>query len=126
MLHADEEDLEFIFQDYQYFPIFWYSESGIGEEVFNKIKAFINLADNRQKAFKAFVSVTGDDSIYDFEDRYMGEFESEEDFASYIVNECYGLERIMGNLSMYFDYKAYAMDLFISDYIFEDGNVFSR
>ncbi len=84
------------------------------------------MADNRQKAFKAFVSVTGDDSIYDFEDRYMGEFESEEDFASYIVNECYGLERIMGNLSMYFDYKAYAMDLFISDYIFEDGNVFSR
>lgn len=51
---------------------------------------------------------------------------SEEDFATHIVNECYDLERMMGNLSYYFDYKAFARDLFISDYIFEDGYVFRR
>ena len=58
--------------------------------------------------------------------RYKGEWDCEEDFASHIANECYDLERMMGHLSMYFDYKAFARDLFISDYIFEDGYVFSR
>ena len=82
--------------------------------------------DDKQKAFKAYVSATGDDSISDFEDSYEGEYDSEEDFATHIVNECYDLERMMGNLSYYFDYKAFARDLFISDYIFEDGYVFRR
>lgn len=125
-LHADEKDPEFMFQDYQCFPEYWYSESCMGEEVFNKIIAFIHLEDDRQKAFKAYVSATGNDSISDFEEDYEGEYDSEEDFASYIVSESYDLERMMGNLAMYFDYKAFARDLFISDYIFEDGYVFRR
>lgn len=60
------------------------------------------------------------------EDSYEGEYDSEEDFATHIVNECYDLERMMGNLSYYLDYKAFARDLFISDYIFEDGYVFRK
>lgn len=59
-------------------------------------------------------------------DVVLFESDSEEDFATHIVNECYDLERMMGNLSYYFDYKAFARDLFISDYIFEDGYVFHR
>ena len=101
-------------------------EEFIDEEVFDKIIAFIQMDDDKQKAFKAYVSATGDDSISDFEDSYEGEYDSEEDFATHIVNECYDLERMMGNLSYYFDYKAFARDLFISDYIFEDGYVFRR
>lgn len=84
------------------------------------------MDDDKQKAFKAYVSATGDDRISDFEDSYEGEYDSEEDFATHIVNESYDLERMMGNLSFYFDYKAFARDLFISDYIFEDGYVFRR
>lgn len=125
-LHADEEDPEFMFQDYQCFPEDWYSESFMSEEVFDKIIAFIQMDDDRKKAFEAYVSATGNDSIEDFEEHYEGEYDSEEDFATYIVNELYDLERMMGNLSYYFDYKAYARDLFISDYIFEDGYVFRR
>ena len=125
-LHADEEDPEFMFQDYQCFPEYWYSECELNEEVFDKIKAFILLDDDRKKAFEAYVSATDNDSIEDFEERYEGEYDSEEDFATHIVNELYDLEYMMGNLSYYFDYKAYARDLFISDYIFEDGYVFRR
>ena len=91
-----------------------------------RLIAFIQMDDDKQKAFKAYVSATGDDSISDFEDCYEGKYDSEEDFATHIVNECYDLERMMGNLSYYFDYKAFARDLFISDYIFEDGYVFRR
>ena len=125
-LHADEEDPEFMFQDYQCFPEYWYSESCMGEEVFDKIIAFLQLEDDRLKAFKAYVSATGNDSISAFEEDYEGEYDSEEEFAEYIVKECYDLDKIMGNLAFYFDYKAFARDLFISDYIFEDGYVFRR
>ena len=84
------------------------------------------MDDDRQKAFKAYVSATGNDSISAFEEDYEGKYDSEEDFASYIVSELYDLERMMGNLSYYFDYKVFARDLFLSDYIFEDGYVFRR
>ena len=56
---------------------------------------------------------------------YMGEWDSEEDFAEHIIDECYDLDRIMGNLSGYFDYKRFADDLFMSDYTMgEHGYVF--
>ena len=125
-LHTDEEDPEFMFQDYQCFPEYWYSESCMDEDTFDKIIAFVQMDDDRQKAFKAYVSATGNDSISAFEEDYEGEYDSEEDFASYIVSELYDLERMMGSLSYYFDYKAFARDLFMSDYIFEDGYVFRR
>ena len=54
-LHADEEDPELMFQDYQCFPAEWYSESCMDEEVFDKIIAFIQMDDDKQKAFKAYV-----------------------------------------------------------------------
>ncbi len=98
----------------------------MGEEVFEKIKAFVEMSEDLQRAFRVYISCTGDDSISGFEENYEGEYDSEEDFAEYIVNECYDLERMMGNLSYYFDYKRYARDLFMSDYYFDDGYVFRR
>ena len=38
---------------------------------------------------------------------YCGEWDSEEDFARHIVEECYDLERSMGDLARYFDYEAF-------------------
>ena len=125
-LHADEEDPEFMFQDYQCFPEEWYSESCMDEDTFDKIIAFVQMSDDVRRAFRAYISTTGNDSISDFEENYEGEYDSEEDFAQYIVGELYDLERMMGNLSYYFDYKAFARDLFMSDYIFDDGYVFRR
>ena len=37
-LHADEEDPELMYQDYECFPSAWYSESGIDEDTFDKIR----------------------------------------------------------------------------------------
>lgn len=48
-LHADEEDPELMFQDYQCFPAEWYSESCMDEEVFDKIIAFIQMDDENRK-----------------------------------------------------------------------------
>ncbi|MDD6832201.1 MAG: antirestriction protein ArdA [bacterium] len=47
---------------------------------------------------------------------YVGEYDSEEDFAREIVNDCYDLEKLMGHLSDYFDYEAFGRELFMYDY----------
>uniref|UniRef100_UPI003FF0C08B antirestriction protein ArdA n=1 Tax=Candidatus Limisoma sp. TaxID=3076476 RepID=UPI003FF0C08B len=44
--------------------------------------------------------------------------------AREIINDCYDLERQMGHLANYFDYDAYARDLFMYDYYYDNGYVF--
>ncbi|MBE6314153.1 MAG: antirestriction protein ArdA [Bacteroidales bacterium] len=45
-------------------------------------------------------------------------------FARHIVDECYDLDKMLGNLSYYFDYDAFARDLFMCNYHFDNGYVF--
>ncbi|MBE6319301.1 MAG: antirestriction protein ArdA [Bacteroidales bacterium] len=47
-------------------------------------------------------------------------------FARHIVDECYDLDKMLGSLSYYFDYDAFARDLFMCDYHFDNGHVFQR
>lgn len=68
----------------------------------------------------------GCEELEHFDDCYMGEYKSEEDYAQELIDECYDLDRLMGNLACYFDYAAFARDLFMSDYYFDDGFVFRR
>jgi antirestriction protein len=66
-----------------------------------------------------------DHDLADFEEAYCGEWDSEEDFARHIVDECYDLDRQMGSLARYFDYEAFARELFMYDYTMgANGNVF--
>ena len=65
------------------------------------------------------------DELDIFEEAYCGEWDSEEDFARYIVEECYDFERSMGDLARYFDYEAFGRELFMYDYsIGANNNVF--
>ena len=123
-LHADEEDPELMFQDYENFPRELYSESCFDEDTFDKIIEYANHSD--RDAVDAFLSCYGIDQLDKFDEVYQGEFCSEEAFAEHIVDECYDIERTMGNLSYYFDYGRFARDLFMCDYIFENGYVFCR
>jgi len=125
-LHADEEDPELMYQDYECFPKAWYSESGIDEDTFDKIMEFAELDEDDREAFEEFTDSFGNDSFDSFKERYMGKWDSEKDFAEHIVDECYNLDNMMGHLASYFDYEAYARDLFIEDYYFTDGYVFRR
>lgn len=49
------------------------------------------------------------------EDHYQGSYKSEVDFAYFIFEEFYA-EAIPENLKFYFDYEAFARDLFINNY----------
>lgn len=125
-LHADEEDPELMYQDYECFPNAWYSESGIDEDTFDKIIEYAELDEDDREAFEEFTDSFGNDSFDSFKERYMGKWDSEKDFAEHIVDECYNLDDMMGHLASYFDYEAFARDLFIDDYYFTNGYVFRR
>lgn len=127
-LHADEEDPELMFQDYENFPREFYDEC-LSRKDFDRIREYIELCeDNNKEAVDAWLSICGPSDMGGFEDAYQGKWDSEEDFAEYIFNECYcdSLRHMPDNIRNYIDYKAFARDIFVSDYSFEDGHVFSR
>ena len=66
-------------------------------------------------------------SIFDnFREAYQGKWDSEKDFAEFIVDECGMLHGTPDFVKNYFDYEAFARDLFIDDYYFDSGFVFRR
>ena len=124
-LHADEDDPELMFQDYENFPRQLYCESCMGEEVFDKIIEYADLSDSDKEAFDDYLALGRDYDIDAFHEAYQGKFDSEADFADYIISECYDLDSMMGNLSFYFDYEKYGRDLFLDGYSMGDnGHVF--
>jgi antirestriction protein len=108
-LHADEDDPEFMVQDYENFTAKWYHEGGLpSEEEFNKINDFYMMGDEEQRAYEAYINYTDDDDIEHFQDAYQGSFSSPEEFAYDIVDQL-GFDGI--NVDYYFDYESFGRDL---------------
>ena len=55
-LHADEQDAELMFQDYEHFPSQWYCEGCMGESTFDKIKAYAELSEEKREAYEAYLT----------------------------------------------------------------------
>ena len=123
-IHADEEDPELMAQDYEGFPRQWYNEGFMSEDDFDHILEYSDMCDKHgQEAVDDYMEFH--DELDNFEviakrltcqEPYCGEWDSEEDFARHIVEECYDLERSMGDLARYFDYEAFGRELFMYDY----------
>ena len=126
-IHADEEEPELMYQDGENIPDSLCSES-MGEEEFNNILEYCELCDDYGvSAVDDFLECFSPEDLDRMDDAYMGVYDSEEDFARETVNDCYDLEKMMGNLADYFDYDALARDLFMCDYYFgSHGTVFAR
>ena len=125
-IHADEEDPELMAQDYEGFPREWYTEGFMSEDDFDNILEYSDMCDKHgNDAVDDYMDFN--DSLDNFEEAYCGEWDSEEDFARHIVEECYNLEKMMGSLANYFDYEAFARELFNWDYnMGANGHVFRR
>ena len=118
-----------MFQNYDAFPRKWYDESSFDEDSFNTVKDYSDLCDKyspdavealhnqgcgsamlMQAQHCAHLALDfidwGCEELERFEDCYVGEWDSEEDFARHIIDECYNLESEMGDLTRYFDYKS--------------------
>ena len=125
-LHADEEDPELMFQDYECFPSALYCESCMGEDTFNMILEYAELDDDDREAVDDWMDLGHDFDMKKFREAYQGHYASEEDFAENIVDDCYDIKKALGNLSSYFDYKAFARDLFMYDYEMGNNNYVFR
>ena len=71
---------------------------------------------NTLELVKGFLDCFGGDQIGELEDRYIGTYDDERDFAYEWVNEMHDLEAMMGALSIYFDYEAWARNEFINSF----------
>lgn len=123
-LHSDEEDPELMFQDYQNFPDRFYSESGIDEDDFDVIKMMSEMDEDEKEAFEEYIDeVDGD--IEDFHDRYKGKWDSEEDFAEMLFEDCYAHE-LSDFARNYFDIERFARDVFDEYCYTSSGHVFEK
>lgn len=82
--------------------------------------------DDERERYKAYARAVGGADYSNFEDADCGEHDSEQDYAEQLVDELGMLESMPGHLRYYFDYAAFARDLFINDYFSVDttGGVF--
>ena len=117
-IHADEEDPEIMCQDGENIPDSLCSES-IGEKEFNNLLKYCELCDEYNvSAVDDFLEWFRPEDLDMMCDSYVGVYDSEEDFARELVNECYDIENMMGDLAYYFNYEALTRDLFVGDYHF--------
>lgn len=84
--------------------------------------------DDRWYPEAAFIAseYTGECDYDAFDDAYRGEAESEEDYAREMSEDNGLLNEVPEPLRSYFDFEAWARDLFSCGYVFHDGYVFSN
>ena len=90
----------------------------------DRIREIFQLSEDEKEAVDNFLE-NNDFDMEKFREAYVGKWDSEEEFAYHIIEECYDLDKMMGDLSRFFDYDAFASELFDSDYYMgDDGHVF--
>lgn len=126
-IHADEADPEIMFQDFDNMPDCLYHES-MSKKGIEKIMEYLGMCNEYSvPAVNDFLELFMPEDLDRMPDAYVGVYESKEDFAEELVDDCYNLEKMMGNLACYFDYEKFARDLFMTDYYFGSrGTVFAR
>ncbi|WP_407498452.1 antirestriction protein ArdA [Elizabethkingia anophelis] len=130
-LHKDERDPEFMFQDYENIPDSLVGECWISERFFEIRDELVKMTEDEARAFYIWCSnghhdlssESIDGLISQFQDDYVGQYASEVDFAWELVAERTDINAFVHT---YFDYEAYAWDIFRGDYWFEDGYVFNN
>jgi antirestriction protein len=122
VLHKDESDPELMFQDVEGIPSDLYAESSISERIW-ELAAF---DDHERNIIKSYLAEYDAKDFQEIIDSYCGEYSSVEDYARSHIEDCYNLDKMMGNLACYFDYESFARDLELNGDIkycdSEDGN----
>lgn len=133
-LMQDGENI-YTFDCYQEVPECFIENDEVMDKFWEFLQALVEANEaNQEDAFIAYLNqyysyeyvenIDFDEAVYDCNDKYHGHWDSEVEFAEHMA-KCYGLDDNLGSLAMYFDYKAFARDLFINDYDFVDGYVFA-
>ena len=127
-IHEDEEEPEYMFQDWENIPEELIDEGHLHENFFELRDELENLDGMNVSAFWIWVENTGKDlteSVYylmrQFNSAFVGRYVNKEEFAREMV----GMEHELSEFAeRYFNYEKYAEELFDEGYWFEDGYVF--
>jgi len=122
-IHSDEDDPEFMFQDWEDIPKGLISESGIDDRLWE----WLELDEDERDAVREYWDeIDSNASIRDIIDNYHGQHKSMVDFAEELAYEIYGgAFKEYPNLEYYFDFNAFARDLEADYIITKSGYVFS-
>ena len=126
-LHCDENDPEYMTQDFENYPKSLYHEGGIPTaEEFERINEYAALSDEKKEAFEIYLDNYNENAtIEEFEERYEGKYESGEDFAEYLCEECGYFKNLPQWLQCCIDYSAVWRSLDTGgDYSEFDGYIF--
>lgn len=121
-LHNDEEDPELMFQDWEGIPSELISECSVDASLWDLMAAY---EEHGQEAVDAYVSIFWEWDASGFSDRYLGEYDSMEDYAQEYIDSTGMLEQVPENLRCYFDVEKFARDLSY-DIAEESGHYFSN
>jgi antirestriction protein len=124
--HGASNWTEYAVHDYEDCPSFLSDTEYPDLDDFFTYRDLVEGVHADEDAVLAYLDIVSlaDASVEDFEDRYRGKYDSEEDYAMELLEELGELKAIPEHLRYYFDYEAYARDLFINDMTFIDGHVF--
>lgn len=125
-LHKDEVEPEFMFQDFDNVPEGLAGECYVSPDLFKMAVALADMDESEAEAYGIFceyIGKSGDLSLDHFRECYYGEYDDKEDFAQQYAEDCGYLDQIPEKLRAYFDYSAFARDLFF-DFYFDAGHVF--
>ena len=128
-LHADEDDPEFMVQDFENFPECWYQEDGLPtEEEFDRIKEYAELDEDDQEAYELYLDNFNDDAdLREFKERYMGKYKDGSDFAEHLCDEYGYFKDLPDWLQCCIDYSAVWRSLETGgDYSEFNGHIFAR
>lgn len=87
-----------------------------------------DLSDEDREMFEAFEECFGPGNTFtEAQDAYCGQYKSEVEYAEQLADDTGMLDGMPENLRGYFDFEAFARDLFINDVVMSDnGHVFYR
>ena len=107
-LHKDEDDPEFMFQDFQNFPEFLYSESDLDARIFD----WLALPDEEREYIAAYWDAIAEDDIDYIKDAFFGCYKDFDHFVNDMVDNCFShVFKDYPAMQQYFDYEAYGRDL---------------
>jgi len=107
-LHRDEQDPEFMFQDFEGFPRSFYNESSAPPD---ELWDWLKLDEDEQELLAIYQDhIDSEGNIDTARDAFMGKYDSEEDWAANWLEDVGSLQEVPEHLRNYIDYKAYARD----------------
>ena len=127
-LHKDEDDPEFMFQDFEAPDLFKNSiwEGGIDEDIFEIAEA---MEDKDIDMVSAYVSLMGKkltpELIEQAEQSFYGHFDSYTDLAEDYAEQTAMLNEVPESIQRYFDFEAFGRDLSY-DFMDENGYYFNN